>query len=428
MTVEPIPFAESAEWSLHEGSIRHRTGGFFSLEGLQANAQAQIPNGWEQPIINQPEVGILGLVATPGDGGHLWLFQAKGEPGNVGGVQLGPTVQATYSNYMRRHGGAATHYLELFLGNEDNLASNGLHSEQGTRFLQKFNRNAICVARSAPVPANEQFAWIQSASVREALLTDFAVNTDARSVLVTGPWALLADDGQPFSTTSVQLGVETGAAFAESYLAPVDRGLMDRAAVAIHDLAGEIGLACDKVSLEGLSGWGLTADSLASADDGGAFTIQHYRVSAPDREKTHWDQPLVRSTGTDEVILFCQQRDGMLRFLLRPSIEVGLKGGVEIGPSFKRESLVDAPVWLQRLADEKPGATLWQNQQSDEGGRFMDSRCSYVLHQLPEGALIDENDPWNFWFTLAELEQVCRTESSVTNECRSAVSLLLGFA
>ncbi len=104
--VEQVPFAELDGWAFDErtGDLRHRSGGFFAVHGLRVSSDFGPVPAWEQPIIDQPEIGILGIALRDFDGIPHLLMQAKSEPGNVNGVQLSPTVQATKSNYMRVHG------------------------------------------------------------------------------------------------------------------------------------------------------------------------------------------------------------------------------------------------------------------------------------------------------------------------------------
>ncbi len=67
---------------------------------------------WTQPIIRQPEGGILGILAEEFDGVPHFLMQAEMEPGNPDLLQLSPTVQATRSNCTKVHCGAAVKYIE----------------------------------------------------------------------------------------------------------------------------------------------------------------------------------------------------------------------------------------------------------------------------------------------------------------------------
>ena len=50
---------------------------------------------WDQPIIDQPEIGFLGILCKEIKGSLHFLLQAKIEPGNKNFVQLSPTLQAT---------------------------------------------------------------------------------------------------------------------------------------------------------------------------------------------------------------------------------------------------------------------------------------------------------------------------------------------
>ena len=113
--VERIPFADLDQWEVHpDKSLHHSSGKFFSIEGIRVKTDYPKPMEWGQPIINQPEIGYLGILAKEIDGVLHFLMQAKIEPGNVNNVQLSPTLQATKSNYTRVHGGKNSAYLDYF--------------------------------------------------------------------------------------------------------------------------------------------------------------------------------------------------------------------------------------------------------------------------------------------------------------------------
>src|SRR5690606_16360553 len=105
--LERIPLDALEDWYFEAGSgdLRHRSGRFFSIRGLDCRLSGAPGGAWQQPIICQPEVGILGILSKDFDGVRYFLMQAKMEPGNVNAVQLSPTVQATYSNYTQAHKG-----------------------------------------------------------------------------------------------------------------------------------------------------------------------------------------------------------------------------------------------------------------------------------------------------------------------------------
>ena len=99
--VNTIPFKKLIHWNFENNRLSHKTGNFFSIDGINVKTNWGNINSWDQPIINQPEIGYLGFIAKSFNGILHFLVQAKVEPGNVNHVQLSPTLQATKSNYLR---------------------------------------------------------------------------------------------------------------------------------------------------------------------------------------------------------------------------------------------------------------------------------------------------------------------------------------
>ncbi len=95
--VEQIPIDKMRSWEFdeHTGNIKHKSGRFFSIEGIRVETDWGMVPKWEQPIINQPEIGLLGIITKKIDGILHFLMQAKIEPGNINIVQISPTIQAT---------------------------------------------------------------------------------------------------------------------------------------------------------------------------------------------------------------------------------------------------------------------------------------------------------------------------------------------
>jgi len=140
VNIRHIPFKEMRNWhfSKTSGNLVHDSGKFFSIEGIRIKTNWGKVSEWEQPIINQPEVGFLGIIAKEFDDILYFLMQAKIEPGNLNVVQLSPTLQATKSNYLQVHKGKRPLYLEYFNGEKPvNILLDQLQSEQGARFLKK---------------------------------------------------------------------------------------------------------------------------------------------------------------------------------------------------------------------------------------------------------------------------------------------------
>lgn len=187
--VRRVPFEDLDGWSFDgvTGNLGHRSGRFFTIEGLRITGGPGGPGVQDQPIINQPEIGILGILAKEFDGVLHFLMQAKVEPGNPEAVQLSPTVQATRSNYTRTHGGSPVKYLDYFTRPEYGRALvDVLQSEHGEWFYRKSNRNVI-VEAAGHVDTDSDFCWLTLGQIGELLRRDLLVNMDTRSVLACAP-------------------------------------------------------------------------------------------------------------------------------------------------------------------------------------------------------------------------------------------------
>ena len=185
----PVPLDRLDGWRLdpETGNLAHHSGRFFSVEGLEVTTDHREIGSWCQPIIRQPETGILGILVKEFGGVPHCLMQAKMEPGNINLLQLAPTVQATRSNYQRVHQGSAVPYLEHFRdAPEQHVLSDVLQSEQGSWFYRKRNRNMVVEVRG-PVAEHEDFRWVTLGQLHALLHEDNLVNMDARTVLSCFP-------------------------------------------------------------------------------------------------------------------------------------------------------------------------------------------------------------------------------------------------
>ena len=426
LAYQAIDWSESAEWCLSKGLVRHRTSGFFSIIGVRARSNLACLDGLEQPMILQPEIGILGFIVRRREGEAEILMQAKTEPGNIGGTQLAPSVQATISNYTRRHGGAPTPYLERFLSPHEDVRADCVQSEQGTRFFDKFNRNAtVSVGPDQCAPVSPNWCWFSVADVLPLLRHDFVINTDARSVLMCCDWSALAEDGvRPFRRW--QGSGAFGERLLSSFEAEDDAAETPSATISalLEEHRRNTLITIERVALEQLTTWQFTAAAIVPAN-AGPFRVPLLKVSTNDREVNAWDQPFMANLHEEAVILFCQQRKGNLHFRLSASPEIGFRDRVQLGPSVQTGNpgmdngyLTD----LARSADEF--ACVADMRQSDEGGRFFQSVTRYRIIELPEQLDVQVGHN-GVWATLGQVYQMLKQPGLLTNEARSALSLLL---
>ena len=183
--IKQIPLSEMKGWKYRDDRIRHDSGKFFSIDGIHINTNYRNTPEWDQPIINQPEIGFLGFIVKKFNGVLHFLLQAKIEPGNLNIVQLSPTLQATRSNYTRVHGGKSPTYLDYFNGEKDvTILVDQLQSEQGARFLHKRNRNIIVeVDENEDLKVENGYLWASLGQIKELLRYPNVVNMDSRTVI-----------------------------------------------------------------------------------------------------------------------------------------------------------------------------------------------------------------------------------------------------
>jgi len=426
--VEPIAFGQCAHWVLTDGVLRHASGRFFSVKGLCCVEGPPHLKGLGQPIIDQPEVGMLGFVVRRAASGWQWLLQAKTEPGNVGGTQIGPSVQATQSNYQQVHGGKPTPMIELFRTGQavQRLFVDVEQSEQGDRFDGKYNRNVVVQVDPAfEAPADGAWRWFAASVVRAALARDFTLNTDTRSVLCCSDWSLLNDEGRPpFVRWEGLAG--WGAGLLASFAAPLPHSGLDAARAKLAQARSAGPWRMRGVPLDALAGWHQTPMEYASDDPSIDPVVRMYRVHAADREVTDWCQPLLTNRAQGRAVLVCARRQGVLQFLLPPRTEPGFAERAQFGPSLLTGPGHANPPGLLAAIDDASSIEHLGVLQSDEGGRFKDSVARYQIVELTARQAA-EFDPHGAWVTLSAIGAMTRLRGMMSNELRSCVSLLLAW-
>ena len=102
-SVVPVPLTQLTGWRFapESGNLVHDSGKFFTVEGVRVHTDYGPVARWSQPIIDQPERSILGILVREIDGVLHFLMQAKMEPGNAGTIQLSPTASTFIAPELR---------------------------------------------------------------------------------------------------------------------------------------------------------------------------------------------------------------------------------------------------------------------------------------------------------------------------------------
>ena len=416
--VEEVPFADLMGWHFDgpTGNLVHDSGKFFSIVGLDVYTNTGCVSRWTQPIINQPEVGYLGVICTEFNGVLHYLLQAKIEPGNVNCVQLSPTLQATRSNYMQVHGGKKPAFLEYFQNaRPEQIVLDQLQSEQGARFLRKRNRNIIIKVEGteadrlkAEAGANPDFRWLTLSQIKELMRRDNTVNMDTRTVLSalrTGEEGNV-DDPRSVHTT-------------------------DQILYRLSALKSKYELITEKIGLGDVKdGWQVTPTEIVR-DDRNFFRVIGVRVTISNREVASWCQPLVMPMQEGLCVLFRKQINGVLHYLLQAKVECGNYDVFELAPTiqcltgdYRLTPKENRPRFVNEfLSGEIKGKVVVDALQSEEGGRFYREQNRNVIFDLTDN--MEVNDHENFlWLTMAQIKEFLRYNNYLNIQVRSLVSML----
>lgn len=407
--VDRIPFAELDGWSFRDdfGVLGHRSGRFFTVEGVSVDTGPEPRLSWQQPIINQPEVGILGILTKEFDGVPHFLMQAKMEPGNSNLLQLSPTVQATRSNYTKVHRGADVKYVEYFTEpGRGRVVADVLQSEHGSWFLRKANRNMI-VQTDEDVPVHEDFCWLTLGQLAELLHRDNVVNMDARTVLACAPTGH-AEPGALSSDTEVR----------SWFTAERSR----------HDVRVET------VPLTRVRDWVRTPTAIEHVAQR-YFRVVAVAVHADSREVTDWTQPLIEPRGPGVVAFVTRRFAGVPHLLVHARVEGGFLDTVELAPTvqcvpdnYTHLGPAGRPLFLDLVLGAGPSRVAYEALHSEEGGRFLNAESRYLFVTADPDEAPDDPPPGYRWVTPGQLNSLVQHGRYVNVQARTLLAALTSGA
>jgi oxidase EvaA len=421
--IKTVPFSRLQGWIMDEdGSLRHSTGKFFSVEGIEVTTDYGAVHHWTQPVISQPEIGYLGLLAKEFNGVLHFLMQMKIEPGNINRVQVSPTLQATKSNFRQAHRGRKPLYLDCFENAAPHqIIVDQLQSEHGSRFLRKRNRNIIIMADGG-IEVHEDFCWMTAGQIKELMILDDKVNSPARSVfslLNMGAYILPFDDTRGISD------------FGKSLLlsAQANHGLytMDYLLSWLTGVKARYDLNVRPNPLSKMTEWRIN-DSEIFHQDGKFFKVLGINVSIASREVASWSQPVIAPVQNYFCAFIIKEINGVPHFLMQAKLECGNYDVMELAPSIQcltgKDGRPNGYVpFLDYVRNVNHERVLYDTMQSEEGGRFYHDRNRYML--IIAGEDLDEAPPENYvWMTLHQIYSFLRFNNFVNAQARSLLAAL----
>ena len=421
--IEKIPFDQMNMWhSDVDGSVHHDSGRFFSIVGIDVRTDYGSNHHWRQPIINQPEVGYLGILTKEIDGVLYCLMQAKIEPGNVNCVQISPTLQATKSNYSRVHSGKAPNYLEYFVNAKpENIILDQLQSEQGARFLRKRNRNII-IKVDEEVDVKEDYRWMTLGQIKELMHYDNLVNMDTRTVL---SGLKISDFVTPLD------GLKGMSQFGKDMIVS---SKTNHSHISTQDhlswltgLKAKYDLHVSPCAINDMPEWEKTEWEI-SRRDGKFFKIIGVNVTISNREVSSWCQPLVQPMQDGICAFIIKKINGVYHFLVQAKLECGNFDVMELAPTVQcltgnAEEAIIKPEFYDYILNARKDQVLIDALQSEEGGRFYHEQNRNILVEADENFPLELPERYT-WMTLRQIYKFLRFNKYLNIQARSIISAL----
>ena len=442
--IEEIPFSDLEKWSFDNetGNLGHDSGKFFSIEGVKVSTNFGSIESWTQPIINQPEIGILGIITKNVDGILYFLMQAKMEPGNINLIQLAPTLQATKSNFTRVHEGKSPPYIEYFQDkSKSKTLLNVLQSEQGARFLRKRNQNII-VEVDDELPILDDYCWLTLGQIHKILRMDNIVNMDARTVLSCIPFGdpSLANRQVSNLISALRKSIPASAIGANQprYSDDLVASILDTQSH-LHttdeiiswftDLKMKYELEVESIPLNDVRGWTKSAMDIHH-NEGKYFSVIACRVEADSREVSNWTQPLVKAREQGIIAMLIKRINGVFHFLVQAKVEPGNFDILEMAPTVQciTGSYNDAPEggrppFLDYVLNANEDKIRFSTLQSEEGGRFFQEENRNIVIEVEDD--FPEEIPANFkWMTMSQIKEFIKYNNFVNVQCRCLIGSL----
>jgi len=423
--IDKITFSELVNWSFSNNYslLSHKSGKFFSIEGIRVKTNYGIHHSWDQPIVNQPEIGYLGLITKKINGILYFLLQAKIEPGNINKVQLSPTLQATKSNYTQIHGGKKPAYLEYFQNNKKSVVIlDQLQSEQGARFLKKRNRNIIILV-NGDIPVYDNFIWLTLGQIKKLLYHDNLVNMDTRTVISGIPFHI--DENDQIDQIIKKGMIDKALFYSNSGSNSLHS--FDKLIAWITQLKCDYELEVSPLPLKQLIDWHITASEMVRFDEK-YFKVIATKITISNREVTGWCQPMIEPAQEGLIAFIIRKIDDVIHFLVQAKLECGNFDIIELAPTVQcltgnfRQPDYTIP-FLDTVLNAPTEQIIYETMQSEEGGRF------YLEQNKNKIVMVDESFPLDLpgnytWMTLNQLNTFMKFNNYLNIQSRSLISAI----
>ena len=376
--------SELKNWHTTTDKIYHKSKKFFHVVGVRIKTNFHKKKSWDQPLIFQNEIGILGILRRKNKGNFQYLLQAKMEPGNINKLQLSPTVQATKSNFTRVHSGKRVKYLNFFKNlKKKKILVNTIQSEQGSRYLFKFNKNII-INVSVNIKLNRNYIWLTRHEIGKLIKKNNVLNMDSISVL----------------SCAIKKNIHD---LPENYFSEIQYWF--------NNLKKKYFIKRKMIALSKLRDWKFDKKSIFHKSKK-YFSIIGIKVQADSREVNKWEQPIIQDNKLGLSGFLVKNVNSTYHYLVNFSLEPGLKSpglsctvrtsNVKNCLNNRNHTSLMKHYLKKYFIYNTSGKIKYSKILSDEGGRFFHSQNKYVVIQIDENERIKTNNNY-IWMSHNQL-------------------------
>lgn len=350
------------DWIFKKDIIFHKSKNFFSIKPFlfQQKRKKRF-----QPLIVQREHGILGIIKQKKKGKDYYLLQSKIEPGNINGIQISPTVQATKSNYLRKHGGKKTLFLDYFLKKQKklNIISKIKLSEQGSRFLKKKNWNILLETHKLTIPIKKNYCWLTKENIKYLIKKRNMLNMDTISVLSSVIKKNLNENKLNSNYDIKNM---------------------------LHQFDKNMKFSRNIISFNDLKNWKIKKDSISDIKNK-YFSIFFINVFANLREVKKWEQPIISDHFSSLNGFLVSKINNSMHYLLQIINEPGFDQSKYTSTIFEKNFSFHSRKNIKFLSFFNKKNCLMDLVNSDEGGRFLNNQTRNMINEIKDYKKINLN-------------------------------------
>ncbi len=363
LKIKQINLKKIDKWKINIDKIYHNSKKFFKIVGIEVKSNFFKKN-WDQPIIIQNEIGILGIIKN--NKTQKYLLQAKVEPGNINKLQLAPSVQATESNFKGIHGGKKVPYINFFL----KLRNKKIYhqSEQGFRYLNKFNSNILFITNRI-IKKKPNFFWFSKNEIKKLINMKNIINMDTLSIFST---VINRKRSELYSVnTKKQIS---------NWFKRNDKKYF---------------IQVKKVSLHLLKDWFYKKGSIFHKNKK-HFSVIGIDIKTTKRENNKWSQPIIKGKKIAFAGFIIKKFNNQDHYLCRYILKPGLRKSV-VSCTVNTSDLINYKTnnnlsnlqksYMKRYFLDNKTNIIYDNILSEEGGRFFRCQIRYMIVEIESNVL-----------------------------------------